>query len=345
MWPNNAALVVTSIAAPNTALRELAAGSIANGLRFLVVGDVSSPAKFELDGCHFYSIADQRETSLRLAAVIPEKHYSRKNLGYLLAIRGGAHVIVETDDDNLPMPEFWQPRRRQQLVAHSTGASWVNVYRYFSEANIWPRGLPLDEVLRPARAFDDLPVFVVDAPIQQGLADKNPDVDAIYRLVLPLPISFRADRRVALGTGSWCPFNSQNTTWWPDAYGLLYLPSYCSFRMTDIWRSFVAQRIAWANGWSILFTGSTVWQDRNEHNLLRDFQDEIPGYLHNRLLCEALEGLSIPAGVDQISNGLRKCYEKLVSMNLVDARELDLVDAWNSDLAELAKPWYPVPAE
>ncbi|MBV5271274.1 MAG: DUF288 domain-containing protein, partial [Afipia sp.] len=79
----------------------------------------------------------------------------------------------------------------------------------------------------------------------------NPDVDAIYRLTLPLPQSFREEQPVALGRNVWCPFNSQNTTWWKEAAPLLYLPSFCSFRMTDIWRSFVAQRIAWENGWHI----------------------------------------------------------------------------------------------
>src|SRR5438270_335676 len=74
-------------------------------------------------------------------------------------------------------------------------------------------------------------------PIQQGLADENPDVDAIYRLAFPLPLTFRTDRRIALGGSAWCPFNSQNTTWTREAFPLLYLPSYCSFRMTDIWRS------------------------------------------------------------------------------------------------------------
>ena len=36
-----------------------------------------------------------------------------------------------------------------------------------------------------------------DCPIQQGLADRNPDVDAIYRLILPLPFSFMC------GTVNW----------------------------------------------------------------------------------------------------------------------------------------------
>ncbi|MEP6955655.1 MAG: STELLO glycosyltransferase family protein, partial [Chthoniobacterales bacterium] len=70
------------------------------------------------------------------------------------------------------------------------------------------------------------------------------------------------------------------------------LPAHCSFRMTDIWRSFVAQRIAWENGWSVLFHEATVRQDRNAHDLMRDFQDEVSGYLHNRAIVEALSHLS-----------------------------------------------------
>ena len=128
------------------------------------------------------------------------------------------------------------------------------MYRYFSDANIWPRGLPLDAINDEIPEWAQLPEMQADCPIQQGMADENPDVDAVYRLVLSLPINFRRDRRIALGRGAWCPFNSQNTTWFREAFPLLYLPAYCSFRMTDIWRSFIAQRIAWECGWSVLFT-------------------------------------------------------------------------------------------
>ena len=211
-------------------------------------------------------------------------------------------------------------------------AGWLNVYAYFSDANIWPRGLPLDAVQRKPQPFDQLRIREVDAPIQQGLADENPDVDAIYRLVLPLPQYFLAGRRVALARGVWCPFNSQNTAWWPEAFALLYLPAYCSFRMTDIWRSFVAQRIAWENGWSLLFESASVRQERNEHALLRDFRDEIPGYLHNEAICERLEALSLKAGIDNIPENLRRCYETFIRENLIEEREFDLLDAWLSDV-------------
>jgi hypothetical protein len=333
--PEKLSLVVTSIAAPNAILRALAQGASSRGIPFLVIGDEKSPATFQLDGCAFYSLAEQRKLDFKFAAKCPTRHYARKNIGYLQAIRDGAQIIIETDDDNFPEDPFWSARQRRVSVPTSTNAGWMNVYRYFTEANIWPRGLPLDRVLSQLPAFESLASTSVDCPIQQGLANENPDVDAIYRLILPLPQNFRRDRRIALGNGTWCPFNSQNTTWWRETFPLLYLPAYCSFRMTDIWRSFVAQRIAWANGWSILFHEPTVWQERNDHNLMRDFKDEVPGYLHNAAICEALAQLDLKSGVENIGTNLRVCYEKLVAMNWVGQQEMELVDAWLNDMASL----------
>jgi hypothetical protein len=114
----------------------------------------------------------------------------------------------------------------------------------------------------------------------------------------------------------------------------LYLPAYCSFRMTDIWRSFVAQRIAWANGWSILFHEANVWQERNDHSLMRDFADEVPGYLNNRAMCAKLNALDLKPGADQMGENLRICYGALVEAGWVGEQELPLLDAWLEDLAQ-----------
>jgi len=310
----------------------LAKGCEQNGYQFIAIGDESSPEGFDLVGCRFYSLKEQRKLGFKYAELCPTRHYARKNIGYLVAMQSGASLIIETDDDNIPYEEFWAPRIRNQSVRAITDGGWINIYRYFSELQIWPRGLPLDNINNPVPAFEDLPIKDVDSPIQQGLSDTDPDVDALYRLILPLPLSFRKDRRVALKSGSWSPFNSQNTTWWQEAFPLLYLPAYCSFRMTDIWRSFVAQRIAWVNGWSVLFHEPTGQQERNEHDLMRDFQDELPGYLHNKRICEALGKLPLRSGVEHLSDNLRTCYEQLVRMDLIDERELTLVDAWIDDL-------------
>jgi hypothetical protein len=329
-------LVVTSIAKPNAVLHQLAEGCREHGYSFILIGDEPSPPDFQLEGCRFYGLAEQRKLGFEFAVKCPTRHYARKNIGYLQAIREGATRIIETDDDNIPYREFWETRsRHRQSVKTLAGHGWVNVYSYFSEANIWPRGLPLDSIKANLPAFDSLASQEADCPIQQGLADENPDVDAVYRLLLELPQSFRKDRQVALLEGSWCPFNSQNTTWWPDAFPLLYLPAYCSFRMTDIWRSFVAQRVIWTNGWGVLFHEPTVWQERNEHDLMRDFKDEVPGYLNNRAICDALHYLQLRPGVESIGENLLICYEKLISMGWIEKQELQLVEAWLNDLKQL----------
>lgn len=331
------ALVVTSIASPNSVLRELANGCRERDYHFIVIGDEASPADFHIDGCDFYSIERQLETGFELAGICPTRHYARKNIGYLAAIAAGASVIIETDDDNIPLETFWQERKRIQSVKTLRKKAWINVYKYFTDANIWPRGFSLSAITTPVPEYELLDLQDADCPIQQALADDNPDVDAIYRLILPISLKFRKDRRLALTDGALCPFNSQNTTWFPDAFGLMYLPAYSSFRMTDIWRSFIAQRIAWTNDWSILFHGSTVRQERNEHDLMKDFEDEIPGYLHNDRLCRAINDLDLASGIVNINDNLLECYKSLVEMSLLDPKELDLVQAWHNDLARIQK--------
>ena len=328
-------IVVTSISKPNRALITLSEGCMKHGYQFIVIGDVASPPDFNIQGCDYFSIDRQIQTGLKFAKLCPQRHYARKNLGYLLAIQKGTNVIIETDDDNIPYPTFWNERKRIHKVPVVGEKGWLNIYSYFSNTNIWPRGFPLNKIHFTPPSFESLPVQKVDCPIQQGLANENPDVDAIYRLILPLPQNFRDDRQIALKSGVWCPFNSQNTTWWEETFPLLYLPAYSSFRMTDIWRSFVAQRIAWENNWSVLFHKPTMWQERNEHNLISDFEDEIPGYLHNEKICNALEGLSIKSGIDNLGLNLTICYEKLVELGMIDEKELSLIDAWLDDLEKV----------
>jgi len=329
------AIVVTSIAAPNAPLQALARGCRERGHTFIVIGDAASPSDFSLEGCDFFGLKQQHELGLKLAAQCPTRHYARKNIGYLLAMRAGATLIIETDDDNTPYETFWHQRTRGQTVRAATEAGWLNVYRYFTDAYVWPRGFPLNRISAPQTAFDELATLNIDAPIQQGLSDVDPDVDAIYRLTQTAPVSFSRDRRVALKQNVWCPFNSQNTTWWADAFPLLYLPAYCTFRMTDIWRSFVAQRIAWENDWSLLFHEPNGEQARNEHDLMRDFADEIPGYLRNTEICEALGRLKLRAGIEHLGENLLICHEELVSKSVFDPKELKLVEAWLSDFEQI----------
>ncbi len=326
-------LVITSIA-PDTleVLHTYAKECVNRNIRFICIGDTKSPANFTIEGCDFWSVERQLELDSKFAKLCPTRHYARKNIGYIIALQNGTTELVETDDDNLPREEFWHEKSKS-VKAHAVKEThWINVYKYFSDSFIWPRGLPLEELQKPTPSLLEFPVQDVLCPIQQGLADENPDVDAVYRLTYPLPLNFKKGLSLALGNNAWSPFNSQNTYWYKEAFPLLYLPAYCSFRMTDIWRSYVAQRIAWANGWSILFHEATVWQERNAHNLLKDFEDEIPGYLNNAKICSELAQLPIKGGLENILDDLLLCYEMLTEKGFVGKEEMPLVKAWCEDI-------------
>jgi hypothetical protein len=333
--PGSTHLVVTSINGPGPAMQALAEGALAHGWKFHIVGDQKSPGAYKLDGAQFHDLAAQRASGFAYAAACPTNTYARKNIGYLMAIRDGAAVIVETDDDNSPYDGFFAGRSVRQQVPVSREQGWTNLYRHFTDENIWPRGFPLDEITAAVPAHDSLPVERVVAPIQMALADGDPDVDAVHRLVLSLDVTFSDQVQVALAAGSWCPFNSQNTSWWPQAFPLAYLPAHCPFRMSDIWRGFVAQRVAFENGWTVLFDRPSVHQVRNAHDLMADFTSEVPGYLGNRKLVAALEALQLRRGFEHIGDNLRLCYDRLIALDMVGRKEADLLELWLSDLAAL----------
>jgi hypothetical protein len=108
----------------------------------------------------------------------------------------------------------------------------------------------------------------------------------------------------------------------------MYLPSFCSFRMTDIWRSLVAQRCLQELGWGVVFHAAEVFQMRNAHDYLRDFRDEISGYLENERLVSLLIQSRLQPGADAVAANVRRCYESLVAGGLLPQAELPLLDAW-----------------
>lgn len=328
--------VLTTIQPPTPAAVELFRHLTDASWTLVVVGDKKGPSLYDIEGVRFLSLGDQLGGPFELARQLPTGHYTRKNVGYLYAIAAGADRLYETDDDNAPM-STWKVRDRSVRAMPVGDRGWVNVYRGFTTNLIWPRGLPLDQVgpFRNRALLLGLPE-VIQAPIQQGLANGSPDVDAVWRLVLDAPFEFQQNDSVYLPEGAWCPFNSQSTWWWPEAFPLLYLPSFCSFRMTDIWRSFVAQRCLWAMGRGVVFHGPEVFQARNMHDLMRDFEDEIPGYRFNQAIADCLTALRLDAAPEAAGDNLLRCYEALVLAGHFPQDELLLVRTWLADLERVA---------
>ncbi|MGE5209473.1 MAG: STELLO glycosyltransferase family protein [Alphaproteobacteria bacterium] len=332
------ATVITTIQEPTRAVVKLVRKLVKCRGLLVVAGDKQGPPHFRsqyfAQPCRidFLTLADQHVSEFGLARKLPVGSYTRKNVAYLHAIAAGADLLYETDDDNAPL-DHWQVRSEYVSEARSVSASkfrWINAYRYFTDELIWPRGFPLSEIhSQPPKATM---VSSLRSPIQQGLANGSPDVDAIWRLVLDRRFEFSNAPSVILGPGNWCPFNTQSTWWWPIAYPLLYLPSHCSFRMCDIWKSFVAQRCLWELDCGIAFHAPEVFQDRNQHDSLHDFADEVPGYIRNREIADILSRAELSADETEMSNNLHHCYAALVRAGIFPKAELELLEGWLQDL-------------
>jgi hypothetical protein len=324
--------VLTSVQAPTPSVATLVSAGKRFEMPVLVVGDRKSPIVDWPDGSEFFSLRVQESMNSSLARLLPVDHYCRKNLGYLEAIARGAALLFDTDDDNAPLPH-WQPRRLCIEARPIRLNGWVNIYSYFSSQFIWPRGLPLESLQKCRREEVDAgSAGVVECPVQQGIVNGSPDVDALWRLMFDQDFSFNDAPSVWLAPGAWCPFNSQSTWWFKKAFPLLYLPSFVSFRVTDIWRSFIAQRCLWEFGYGVAFHGPESVQRRNNHDLLLDFEEEIPGYLNSNRIKSVLESVQLSSRADKIGDNLHRCYEALISAGIVPSRELPLVEGWLVDV-------------
>lgn len=268
--------------------------------------------------------------------MLPWNHYSRKVLGYLEAARRGAEIIYDTDDDNAPKPEWGVAPFEGSFEKTAEDLGFVNACRWFTDQHIWPRGFPLRSIRDPGciPRRGQTPPTATSVGVWQSLTDEDPDVDALYRLVIGTPCRFREGERMVLARGTLCPCNSQATAFRKSCFPLLFLPSGVTSRVTDILRGLVAQPVLWAAGLHLGFTSASVVQDRNPHDLLRDLEDEIPLYRHTKTIVEVV-ARAVRAGASMEHN-LASAYQALAGAGLVDSDEPSRVDAWLEDLAAVS---------
>lgn len=328
--------VVTTIHEPSDGLATIAKRASQLGDRVIVIGDRKTPANWGLAGVDYFSFDAQASLPFSLRQHLPSNSYTRKMLGYLAAAQGGCKWIRETDDDNLPYETFFEPPPEAVSCRVPSGhMGWVNIYKYFTQRHVWPRGFPLSLINAKSLPMSNDSSCVINQPyILQALADGDPDVDAIYRLTSldDEGVTFLPAQSLALTGANWTPFNSQATTWPRELIPLMYLPISCSFRMTDIWRSFVAQRLLPGLGASLIVSSAKVSQIRNAHDLLADFAQEVPGYLEADRFRSILENTPTLGGFSNVSRDLKSLYTALISAGFLSRDEMSVLDAWLQDV-------------
>lgn len=320
-------IIITSINYPSEAIRSF---SKLKDYKLIVVGDKKTPSDWSCEGVMFLPVAEQPQIGRYLNKILPYNHYCRKMLGYLYAFEMRAQSIIETDDDNIPKAGFSFPPFRGKYNMTKKNQGFINIYQYFTNQKIWPRGLPLKDINKDYEFNSIVTISECKVGVWQGLADKDPDVDAIYCLVNNRPCFFEERKPIVLNKGTISPFNTQNTLVRKELFPLLYLPASVTMRFTDILRSLVAQPIMWLYGYNLGFIGATVKQKRNPHNYFEDFISEIPMYQNTEHVVEIV--LKTISKQFSLSENLFMSYEALVNAGIVKINEIEVLSAWLKDI-------------
>jgi hypothetical protein len=320
-------IIITSIFGPTEAVL---AFSKMKDYTLVVVADKKTPADWQCDNVHYLSVDKQGEMGFNIIPLLKYNIYQRKMIGYIYAMQQGATVIIDTDDDNIPLDGWDFPALTGSFDSIEAKSGFVNIYELYSDQHIWPRGLPLGNINKRGGLEAKIQKTECNIGIWQGLADEDPDVDAIYRLTNDEPCYFKDRAPVVLKSQTICPFNTQNTYVRQELFPLLYLPAHVTFRFCDILKGMVAQPIMWLYGYELGFTKATVVQKRNPHDYFKDFISEIPMYEYTQKALEITHA-TVTRNND-IKANLYNTYEALLKNGIVIADEITMLEAWLKDL-------------
>lgn len=322
---NKTAIVITTINPPSVAIQKFCKISPDN---VFIIGDVKTNSHWNYPGAFFLGIDKQNSA---FAKSLPQNHYSRKMLGYIYAKNLHYSVIYDTDDDNIPKNNWFQPPFSGKYNTTALHAGFINIYQYFTDKKIWPRGLPLSNILNnDNKYFLSEPQHFSRIGIWQGLADLDPNVDAIYRLTCNHECFFTAKTPIVLNKGTISPLNTQNTFIIKECFSLLYIPSTVTFRFCDILRGIIAQPIMWAAGYHAGFYEATVEQERNEHDYFKDFLDEIPMYQHCEKAFHIVYDTVSPH--KSMTDNIISAYIALYYHGIVKKEELHRLNLWLKEI-------------
>jgi hypothetical protein len=247
----------------------------------IVVGDQKTPKDYALERGYYISPHEQASRYPDLSEAIGWNCIQRRNLGFLIARELGATVVATVDDDNIPLDGWGQdvvvgrPTRAIEFRNSSIAFDPIGATNY---PHLWHRGFPLQLIAE--RNYRDFETVEINPAIQADFWNGDPDIDAICRLEHRPECDFD-DGAFPFSSNRVGPFNSQNTF-----ISASLIPDYFLFphvgRMDDIWASYYVQAL----GHRVIYRAPSVYQKRNEHDLIVDMRNEYLGYENNLQLIQ-----------------------------------------------------------
>lgn len=272
-----------------------------------------------------------------VGSVIGWRSIQRRNIAILEAMKMQPDFITTIDTDNYPsgsnhlktIRETMDSVGRHDVVHADTG--WLNVGEFLAPPVIH-RGYPMSRrhTVSDRVWTREAATIGVHASLWAG----DPDIDAIERIHAdPQTQSRGVEADFVLGNETWCPFNSQATTYRRELFPLLCVWPFVG-RMDDIWPSYVAKQIMRRFNYQVAYGRPFVRQDRNPHDLIKDLEAEILGYRYTDAFIEGLRRIDL-SECTNVLDALGKCLSIICRQSFIPPALSLFFDKWLRDLDTL----------
>lgn len=296
-------IVTTTINSPTEATLKF---SKMDGWQLIVVGDTKTPhQEYEMLDCIYLTPEYQEENYKDLSDAIGWRSIQRRNIGFVEAYRRGADVIATVDDDNIPYDDWGKDLLVGEEVEIDLWESENGFFDPLSVTNrpdLWHRGYPISLV--PSKNnVNYMGKTKRKVLVQANLWDGDPDIDALCRLSNMPCVKYDIEK--PYGSEQNSPFNSQNTFLAREVIPYYMVIPHVG-RMDDIWGSYIIQDMFPD---SVIYHKPTVYQDRNEQDLVTNLENEIIGYRNT--LNFVNKNHSLNPAAQKAYDEYRKCFEGL----------------------------------
>lgn len=333
--------VVTTINSLTEAVRKIV---VLKKWCIVIVGDLNRPKHYEkFKNLDFLGESQQRDLSktMKMISFLKWNHFGRKNIGYLYAIANGARYIFDFDDDNIITQDPLNALLYKHKCSPDDSFYAYNPYPALnsSENLPWPRGIPLEHYNTIALHRDCSTAYdkKLNIVVYQSAANNDPDVDAIYRLTRKPQFFFNSESsRIDIPENVFVPYNAQATIHLHDGMWALLLPISVEGRVSDIWRSYFAQKIMWLTCSGVSYTSPFVKQIRNGHNYLADLQAEEHLYTRTGALLRFLQKWTCQGNVPDC---MKSMWIDLYERNYIEIEDINLLHVWISELDAINYKW------
>ena len=195
-------------------------------------------------------------------------------MGFLYAFNEGYEVIASVDDDNIPKNNWGENlyiNKEIEVTVYDTPLEVFDPLSVTERNDLWHRGYPI-QLLENKNDINNIGKHKRKVLIQADLWDGDPDVDAICRLSKMPMVEYKISEPYCSTKIS--PFNSQNTFFHRSVIPFYMVIPHVG-RMDDIWGGYLLQQKFKD---ALIYNSSTVFQDRNEQDLIKNLEWEIIGY-------------------------------------------------------------------